>query len=74
MQFAKAAPPGFERETRGRPIVTLSFVVARLNQPRHHGQLAKCYCAKMYDCNWSKEAYNTAKVLPKDNEYFKEIQ
>ena len=23
MQFAKVAPPGFERENRGRPIVTL---------------------------------------------------
>ena len=23
MQYAKAAPPGFERETRGRPIITL---------------------------------------------------
>jgi hypothetical protein len=36
MQFAKAAPPGFERETRGRPIVTL-FCRRALNEHRHHG-------------------------------------
>ena len=36
MQFAKVAPPGFERETRGRPIVTL-FCRRILNERRHHG-------------------------------------
>ena len=38
----------------------------------HLGQ--NCYCTKWNNCNWSKEAYNTAKVLPKENESFKEIQ
>ena len=33
-----------------------------------------CYCTKWYNCNWSIEAYYTAKVLPKDNESYKEIQ
>ena len=38
----------------------------------HLGQ--NCYCTKWNNCNWSKEAYDTAKDLPIDNESYKEIQ
>ena len=33
-----------------------------------------CFCTKWNNCNWSKEAYDTAKDLPRDDESYKEIQ